>query len=136
MDPLKAASQTAGSGMYVQGRRLQVITENIANADSVANVPGGDPYRRKTISFGEIVDQKTGANMVSVDKVGRDMSKFDLEYNPSSPAADEQGYVKKANVNTLIEMADMREASRSFEASLGAYEAVKTMRSQTLDLLK
>jgi flagellar basal-body rod protein FlgC len=136
MDPLRSILQTSASGMHAQGRRLEVISENIANADSTGNTPGADPYRRKTVSFGEMVDRHTGANMVKVDRVGRDMSDFNLDYDPSHPAANAQGYVKTPNVNTLIEMSDMREASRSYEANMNMLDTGRRMRAQTIDLLK
>jgi len=136
MDSLRAIMQTAASGMHAQGRRLEVISENVANADSTGNTPGADPYRRKTISFSEMVDRNSGANLVTVDKVGRDMGEFDLRYDPQHPAANAQGYVKMPNVNTLIEMSDMREASRSYEANMNMLDTGRRMRSQTIDLLK
>lgn len=136
MDSLRSIMQTAASGMHAQGRRLEVISENVANADSTGSTPGADPYRRKTISFGEMVDKSSGANLVTVDRVGRDMSEFNLRYDPSHPAANGEGYVKTPNVNTLIEMSDMREASRSYEANMNMLDTGRRMRSQTLDLLK
>lgn len=136
MDPLEAVMRISASGMRVQSKRMQVVSENIANADSTANTPGGDPYRRKTITFQSHLDRALGAEMVEVGKVGKDMSDFRLAYDPSHPAADEQGYVKMPNVNTLIEMADMREASRSYEATLNMLNTGREMKSRTLDLLR
>ena len=136
MDPLRSILQTSASGMHAQGRRLEVISENIANADSTGNTPGADPYRRKTVSFGEMVDRHSGANMVSVDRIGRDMSDFTLKHDPAHPAANAQGYVKMPNVNTLVEMSDMREASRSYEANMNMLDTGRRMRAQTIDLLK
>jgi flagellar basal-body rod protein FlgC len=136
MDPLRSILQTSASGMHAQGRRLEVISENIANADSTGNTPGADPYRRKTISFGEMVDRHSGANMVNVDKIGRDNSDFNLKYDPAHPAANTDGYVKMPNVNTLVEMSDMREASRSYEANMNMLDTGRRMRAQTIDLLK
>lgn len=136
MDALTAAMKASASGMRVQGKRLQIISENLANAESTSSVPGGDPYRRKTISFETHLDRATGAEEVRVRSVGRDMSDFRLEYDPSHPAADAHGYVKKPNVNALIEMSDMREASRSYEASLNMLETGRQMKSRTLDILR
>ena len=136
MDPLKSIAQIAASGMYVQSERLQVVAENVANADSTGSRPGEDPYQRKTISFEQMLDEATGATMVRVSDIGRDRTPFALRHEPSHPAADDNGFVKVANVSPILEMADMREASRSYEANLNLYEAGRRMRSQMIDLLK
>lgn len=136
MDALKSIMQTSASGMHVQSERLKVISENIANAESTATEPGGDPYRRKTITFQQMVDRNSGANMVGVDKIGFDKSSFQLVYDPNHIAADENGYVKMPNVNTLVEMMDMREASRSYEANMNMLDSGRTMMSKTIDLLR
>lgn len=126
----------SAAGLKVQGERLRVIAENLANADSVTEVPGGDPYRRKTISFRNELDRELGLEMVEVARVGEDRSDFRLKYEPSHPAADPRGYVKLPNVNTLVEMTDMREAQRSYEANLKAIEAARTMLQRTIDMLR
>ncbi len=133
---LKATLKIAGSGLDVQGKRVKVIAENIANADSMASTPGGEPYRRKTISFKNVFDEKVGANLVKVDKVGEDSKPFNKVYEPGHPAADEYGYVLKPNVNTMIESVDLKEAQRSYEANLATIEITKTMINRTLDLLR
>lgn len=124
------------SGMEAQGQRLRVVAENMANADTTGSTPGADPYRRKTITFGEAVDDETGASAVEVKEVGHDQSAFTQRYDPSHPAANAQGYVKVANVDTMVEMMDMREAERSYEANLNTMQATRTMLSRTLDILK
>jgi flagellar basal-body rod protein FlgC len=126
----------SAAGMRVQGERLRVISENIANVDSVSEVPGGDPYRRKTITFQNALDREMGANLVKVKKVGLDPSEFTRKYDPSNPAADKSGYVKLPNVNALIEMNDMREAQRSYEANLKVIEVSRGMLQRTIDLLR
>jgi len=136
MDPLKSIAHIAASGMTAQTERLRVISENVANASSTGSTPGADPFRRKTISFSELVDRDSGASMVGVDRIGRDQSDFRLEFDPSHPAADEAGYVKRPNVDPVIEMANMREASRNYEANMNMFEAGRRMRGQMLDLLK
>src|ERR1700709_2477380 len=115
MDPVSAAMKVAGSGLEAQSTRLRVVSENIANARSTGDTPGADPYRRKTVTFGEEVDHANGVTTVGVKKLGTDESKFITEYDPSNPAADEKGVVKLPNVNMLVEMADMREANRSYD---------------------
>jgi flagellar basal-body rod protein FlgC len=122
--------------MRVQGERLRVISENIANADSVSEVRGGDPYRRKTVTFKNELDRQSGLDLVKVSKVGLDPSEFTRKYDPSSPAADNQGYVKLPNVNALIEMNDMREAQRSYEANLKVVEVARGMLQRTIDILR
>lgn len=126
----------SAAGMKVQGERLRVVAENLANADSVAEVAGGDPYRRKTITFRNEMDRALGLETVQVDKVGTDRSDFRLKYDPGNPSADAKGYVKLPNVNSLIEMTDMREAQRSYEANLKAIEVARGMLQRTIDLLR
>lgn len=136
MDTLQSIAKIAASGMTAQTARLRVISENVANADSTGTTPGEDPFRRKTISFAEMIDDATGGSLVEVDKIGRDQSPFRRDYDPSHPAADETGYVKRPNVDPIIEMANMREASRNYEANMNMFEAGRRMRGQMLDLLK
>ena len=136
MNPLKSILSIAASGMRAQSERLKVISENVANVNSLGSNPDEDPYRRKTISFTELVDRKSGASMVEIKGIGRDQAKFTKFYDPSHPASNDEGFVKNTNVNTLIEMANMREASRSYEANLNMFEAGRRMRAQILDLLK
>jgi flagellar basal-body rod protein FlgC len=126
----------SAAGMRAQGQRLRVVAENLANADSVAEVPGGDPYRRKTISFKNQLDRELGMETVQVSKVGEDPSDFRMKYDPGNPAADTKGYVKLPNVNSLIEMTDMREAQRSYEANLRAIEVARSMLQRTIDLIR
>lgn len=126
----------AGSGLEAQSTRLRIVSENIANARSTGDTPGADPYRRKTITFGEEVDRATGVKTVNVKKYGVDESKFTTEYDPSNPAADEKGVVKLPNVNMLVEMADMREANRSYDANLQTIKQSRDLISSTIDLLK
>lgn len=135
MDLMESLTISA-AGMRVQGQRLRVVAENLANADSVSEVPGGDPYRRKTISFKNALDRELGMETVQVSKVGVDPSDFRMKYDPGNPAADAKGYVKLPNVNNLIEMSDMREAQRSYEANLRAIEVARTMLQRTIDLIR
>ncbi|KAA9009947.1 flagellar basal body rod protein FlgC [Histidinibacterium aquaticum] len=136
MDPLKSITSIAASGMHAQGQRLRIVAENVANADSRGTTPGADPYRRKTVSFEEMVDRNSGSSMVRVAEIGRDQSEFSLIHDPAHPAADENGFVKVPNVNSIIEMSNMREAARSYEANMNMFEAGRRMRNQILDLLK
>ena len=126
----------SAAGMRVQGQRLRVVAENLANADSVSETPGGDPYRRKTISFKNQLDRELGMETVQVNKLGVDPSDFRMKYDPGNPAADAKGYVKLPNVNSLIEMTDMREAQRSYEANLRAIEVARNMLQRTIDLIR
>ncbi|WP_137132539.1 flagellar basal body rod protein FlgC [Rhizobium sp. FY34] len=136
MDPLSAASKIAGSGLEAQATRLRIVSENIANARSTGDTPGADPYRRKTITFGAELDKVSGAQVVSVKKLGTDQSKFVEEYDPGSPAADDKGMVKMPNVNMLIEMADLREANRTYDANLQTIKQTRELVAATIDLLK
>jgi len=136
MDPLGSISLIAGSGMRAQTERMRVIAENVANADVTGTTPGADPYRRKTVTFGQMIDPGTGSELVRVDRVGRDMSEFPVRYDPAHPAADEAGFVKRSNVSSIIEMSNMREATRSYEANMAMFEAGRGMRSRLLDMLR
>ncbi|MFL0692454.1 MAG: flagellar basal body rod protein FlgC [Agrobacterium tumefaciens] len=135
-DPLMATLRVAGSGLEAQSTRLRIVSENIANARTTGDTPGADPYRRKTITFGAELDRVTGAQTVEVKKLGVDLSDFIAEYDPGNPAADERGIVKMPNVNILIEMADMRESNRTYEANLQTIKQTREMLSQTIALLR
>jgi flagellar basal-body rod protein FlgC len=126
----------AASGLRAQSERMKTIAENIANANSAATTPDGDPYRRQIPSVTTKFDRELGANMVSSGKPIADQSEFRSQYDPGNPVADAKGYVKLPNVNNLVEIMDMREAQRSYEADLSVMEATKTMLSRTVDLLK
>ena len=133
---LNASMVIAASGMRAQSNRMRIIAENIANANSTASTPQGDPYRRKVATVKSDFDRDLGATLVESGTPAADMSEFRTQYDPGNPAADKQGYVKLPNVNPLIEVMDMREAQRSYEADLNVMEATKSMLSRTVDLLK
>jgi flagellar basal-body rod protein FlgC len=126
----------ATSGLRAQAGRMRVISENIANADSTAQSAGGDPYRRKVPTFVNQLDRVLDAKTVSLGAIKRDQSDFRTKYEPSNPAADANGYVKYPNVNPLVEMTDMRDAQRSYEANLNIISATRRMIQRTLDILK
>jgi flagellar basal-body rod protein FlgC len=135
MDLVKSMKISA-AGMQSQGTRLRVISENIANADSLAQAPDGDPYRRKTVTFRNALDRELAANTVRVHRILPDRSEFERKYDPAHPAADRDGYVRVPNVKPLVEMMDMREAQRSYEANLNVIEVSKRMLMRTIDLLR
>jgi flagellar basal-body rod protein FlgC len=135
MDFLKSM-QIAASGLRAQTGRMQVIAENVANADSTAQRPGGDPYRRKIPTFRSEMDRALEANTVTLGKVRQDPTDFRTKYEPGHPAADQNGYVKYPNVNSVIEMNDMREAQRSYEANVNVISATRRMIQRTIDLLR
>jgi len=126
----------AASGMRAQSDRLRTIAENIANANSTSPVPGGDPYRRKIATMKSDFDRELNATLVTSEKPVADSSEFRLQYDPGNPNADTKGYVKLPNVNALVEIMDMREAQRSYEADLSVMDATKAMLTRTVDLLK
>ena len=136
MDPLTSALKVSASGLQAESTRLRIVSENIANARSTGDAPGADPFRRKTISFAAEVDRASGASLVEVERLGTDDSDFNIEFDPGNPAADEKGMVKLPNVNILIEMADMREANRSYDANLQTIKQTRDLISSTIDLLK
>ena len=138
-DPFVTAANSASHGLFAQSTRMRVLSENIANADTTGKTPGSDPYRRKTISFRDMVDDGDtgdGVDMVEVDKIARDEAPFRTEYMPGHPAADDKGYVKMPNVDMLVELADMREASRAYTANTQVIKQVRELVSMTIDLLR
>ena len=136
IDPLSASLSISSSGLAAQSKRLRVITENLANASTTADTPDADPYRRKTVTFSSVLDLKTGLSTVQVEQIGRDNSDFKLEYDPSHPAAGPDGMVRLPNVDMLVEMGDMREAVRSYEANLESFKQARTLVNMTIDLLR
>jgi flagellar basal-body rod protein FlgC len=126
----------AASGLRAQAGRMRIISENIANADSTPSKPGGDPYRRKVLSFSSEIDRELGVRKVAIGRVRPDSSDFRLKYEPGHPAADQNGNVKYPNVNPLVEMTDMREAQRSYEANVNLITATRRMIQRTIDILK
>jgi flagellar basal-body rod protein FlgC len=135
MDLVKSIRISA-AGMKAQGMRLRVIAENLANAESLAQTPGGDPYRRKVVTFRNVLDRALGLRLVRVHRLTEQQGEFSTRFDPPNPAADADGYVKLPNVNPLLEMTDMRQAQRSYEANLNVVQASKRMLLQTIDLLR
>jgi flagellar basal-body rod protein FlgC len=133
---LNQALNVSASGMDAQTTRLRVIAENIANQDSTGSAPGADAYRRKTITFESAMDRAAGVTTVQVKNIGVDGSDLPLRYDPANPASNPQGYVKLPNVNSFVEMMDMREAERSYSANLSVMQATRSMLNKTIDLLK
>lgn len=136
MDDIIKTMRISGAGMKTQGARLQVIAQNVANANSLPQAKGGQPYRRQVMTFKNAFNEALGMNTVRVDKVQPDRSEFGKRFDPNHPAADEDGYVLTPNVNMLIEMTDMREAQRSYEANLNVIKSSKAMLNSTIDVLR
>lgn len=136
MDPLISSLKVAASGLGAQSERLRVVSENLANAQSTGGYSGADPYQRKTITFTAELDRVSGARMVEVSAISGDRTAYPLEFMPGHEAADDAGYVKMPNVNVLIEMADMREANRSYEANLQTIKQARDLISMTIDLMR
>jgi flagellar basal-body rod protein FlgC len=135
MDFIKSIA-IAASGMRAQSGRMRIISENIANADSTATAPGGDPYRRRIVTFHAELDRELGANVVELGRVATDSGDFRVRHEPDNPMADAKGDVKYPNVNPLIEMTDLRDAQRSYEANLNVISATRRMLQRTIDILK
>ena len=133
---LNQALNVSANGMDVQTTRLRVIAENIANQDTTGTSPGADAYRRKMITFETAMDKVAGVDTVRVKNIGTDSSDLPLRYDPANPASNLQGYVKLPNVNSFIEVMDMREAERSYSANLSVMQATRSMLNKTIDLLK
>ena len=135
MDFIKTLS-IAASGLRAQAGRMRIISENIANADSTPQRPGSDPYRRKIVTFRSELDRTLDTQLVELGKVQTDSSDFRLKYEPRHPAADSSGNVRYLNVNSVIELTDMREAQRSYEANINVISATRRMIQRTIDILK
>jgi len=135
MDFIKSIA-IATTGMRAQAGRMRILSENIANADSTASTPGGDPYRRRIVTFRSELDRQLDAHVVALGKVATDSSDFVVRHEPDNPMADAKGDVKYPNVNPLIEMTDFRDAQRSYEANIKLISSTKRMLQRTLDILK
>lgn len=133
---MSTALTISARGMQAQTARLRVIAENLANQDTTGSIPGAEPYRRKTVSFANEVDRAAGANFVKVKKIGRDKGDLPLRYDPGHPAADANGYIKTPNVNPMIEVMDMRESQRSYNANLAVMQSARGMIARTIEMLK
>lgn len=136
MDALSTALKIAASGLGAQSERLRVVSENLANAQSTGSTPGADAYRRKTVTFAATLDRASGGSMVELTAINRDQAAFPVEFQPGHEAADASGFVKMPNVNLLIEMADMSEANRSYEANLQVVRQARELISMTIDLMR
>lgn len=135
-DPLKSALAISGSGIEAQTHRMRIVSENIANANSTGHTPGSDPYSRKTITFASVVDRAAGVAKVQVSNFGIDKTGYINEYDPSHIAADEKGMVKMPNVDLFMEIADMRETVRTYEANMQATKQAREMISMSIDLMR
>ncbi|MEM9277734.1 MAG: flagellar basal body rod protein FlgC [Pseudomonadota bacterium] len=135
-DALTISMQVSSAGLEAQTQRMQIITQNVANAGVTGNAPGSDPYSRKTISFSEVLDRRTGVSSVEVSDLGVDRTPFPVKHDPYHVAADENGMVKLSNVNTLMEMADMRETIRYYEANLQTAKQARELITMTLDMMR
>lgn len=133
---LNRALEIGAAGMRAQGTRLRVVAENLANAGSTGETPDDMPYRRQVVTFRNIFDRQLGIETVRADRITSDPSAFQRRYEPGHPSADPEGYVLYPNVNTLVEMMDMREAQRSYEANLSVVDMSRSMIRQTIDLLR
>ncbi len=133
---LMRSMHVAASGIHAQSERLKIVSQNIANAESIGTRPGENPYTRKTLTFKNVMDRGMEVEKVEVGKHGYSDAPYRLEYQPNHPAADEKGYVKYPNVNPLVEMMDMREARRGYEANLNVIEVSKGMLMQTINMLR
>jgi flagellar basal-body rod protein FlgC len=136
MDPLSQAKDTAFSGLFAQSLRMKVVAQNMANSDSTGSFPGADAYRRRTVNFSTVMNGIGDGNMLVQADTGFDMSEFTKELRPSDKAADAKGFVKFPNVNMIVEMTDMRQALRSYEANLQMIRQTRDMSNALVDLLK
>ena len=136
MTDFLSSLKIAATGLHAQNARMRIIAENIANADSAGKTPEDDPYRRRIPTFKAVMDDNAGGQIVEIGKIALDSSDFESRYEPGHPAADERGYVKYPNINTLVESMDMREAQRTYEANLNVVSVTRSMLGRTIDILK
>ncbi len=136
MSDFFSSLKIAATGLHAQTARMRVIAENLANADSAGKTPGEDPYRRRIPTFEAVMDREVGGKVVEIGRLAYDMSDFQSRYEPGHPAADQHGYVRYPNVNSLVEAMDMREAQRTYEANLNMITSTRQMMGSTLDLLR
>jgi flagellar basal-body rod protein FlgC len=137
MSDLMSAMAAAASGLRAQTVRIRLSAENLANADTTATTPGGDPYRRKAPVFRAIYDNQMATQKVKVTGEREDTrTPFPEKFDPSNPGADARGYVKMSNVSALVEMADLRDAQRAYEANLNVVESARAMMMGVIGLLK
>ena len=133
---LTRALDISARGMAAQTTRLRVIAENLANQDTTGSDPKTEPYHRKTVTFANSLDRATGVDLVKVKKIDTDKSELPRKYDPSNPAADSQGYVRTPNVNSFVEVMDMREAERSYNANVQVMQATRGMLTRAIEILK
>jgi len=136
MSDFLSSLRIAATGLHAQNARMRVIAENIANADSAGKTATDEPYRRRIPTFQSVMDGEIGGRVVELGRVALDMSDFQSRYEPGHPAADDKGYVRYPNVNSLVETMDMRSAQRSYEANLNVVTVTRSMLGRTLDILK
>jgi len=133
---LDRALRISAAGMAAQSTRLRVVAENLANRDSTGEAPGADPYRRRTVAFANRLDRAMGLETVSVSRIGTAPGEFPMRFEPGPPAADARGYVKTPNVDSLVEVMDMREAQRSYSANLSVLETTRGMLTRAIEALR
>lgn len=126
----------AAAGLRAQSGRMRIIAENLANADSVSPSANGEPYRRRISTMTSDFDRHLGATLVKLGQPIPDAADFRMQFDPGNPRADDKGYVRLPNVNALVEMMDMREAQRSYEANLQVMDGARAMLMRTVDLLR
>lgn len=136
MDNLAVSLKVSASGLSAESLRMRVVSENLANAQSTSDVAGGDPYTRKIVSFKSHMMREAGSAMVNIDGITTDKRPFVTEFDPGNPAADASGFVKKPNVNPIIEMADMRDTNRAYQANLQIFKQARDLITMTIDLMR
>jgi flagellar basal-body rod protein FlgC len=136
MADLSTSLQVSAAGMDAQTARIKIVAENLANQNTTGSSPGAEAYRRRTVSFQNRLDRALGADTVRVKSVGTDKSEMPLRYDPGNPGADKNGYVKTPNVNSFVELMDMRDAEQSYSANLNVASTTRSMLNRTLDLIK
>ncbi len=132
---LSDSLQIAAAGMQAQSTRLRVVAENLANVNTTPKAAGQLPYQRKLTIFENTMNKALGVSTIKTT-LSKDPTEFNKKYAPYHPAADVDGYILTPNVDSVIEMTDLREARRGYEADLNVVQTTRGMLQQTIDLLR
>jgi flagellar basal-body rod protein FlgC len=136
MNGLSPALKICAGGMAFYGTQMRIISENMANAHTVSESPGEDPYCRRVVLAEQHTDKSTGALMVGVRRIARDTAPFPREHRPSHPGADAGGWLKLTNVQPLVEMMDMRMVNHVYSSILEIFRQESSRIQRTVDILR
>jgi flagellar basal-body rod protein FlgC len=132
---LVSSISTLESALKAQSKRLAIVAQNISNKETVSSIPGGDPYKSQILFYINKFYKQLNANVVEVYKYDTDQTPFKLKFEPHHPAADDNGYVKYPNIDSIIESADSKEVGVNYEVITNAINASKALIMKTLEII-